>query len=287
MMSVATVQERRQDLLAFKRKVISAIYTDKKHYDIGDTVKFTLTFKDGQGIYVDPDAIEVYHNNKLALLEKLETGVYNFIIVLGETQQHRLTIRLGNQSQSFIFNLKKVEKMGTDFKDILNRTLDDTIKGILGERATEIYSLMNYYGIRTEKLGENAGALEKVMTKMFNTGWTVFKNAILRSLCKQLNLSMEIFANHSFVQCIEIAEREFSKQIDLQTRKEALQIADSMLSKDSRPERAINEQPELVQVPSKKQALQIFAINKKHGFAQHYPQHSPFELPRLTNFGDP
>lgn len=97
----------------------------------------------------------------------------------------------------------------TRFDEILNRTIDGAIRGISGENADDIYSLMKSYGINIDNLGENPEALEKTMTEIFKVGWDVFRKAILRSLLRQLNISGEKFADRSFVECIDIAREEF------------------------------------------------------------------------------
>jgi len=102
-------------------------------------------------------------------------------------------------------------KSPNSFEEILSRTIDDTIRGILGEGAAEIYYHMKDYGIRSDRLGEKPEVLEKAMVEIFKIGWEVFRKAILRSLCQQLNLSTGKFANHDFVQCIEIVKGEFLK----------------------------------------------------------------------------
>ncbi|MGH9909419.1 MAG: hypothetical protein ACRD32_02145 [Nitrososphaerales archaeon] len=97
----------------------------------------------------------------------------------------------------------------TDFGETLNRIINDTIKSILGEGAPEIYYYMKEFGIKSDQLGQKPDALERVMVEIFKIGWNVFKKAILRSLCQELNVSIDKFADHNFVQCIEIAKREF------------------------------------------------------------------------------
>lgn len=100
-------------------------------------------------------------------------------------------------------------KFETDFMEILNRTIDETIRGIMGEGTSEIFNYLQHNGINTHRLGDDPEALERVMTEIFKAGWRVFKRAILGSFCEQLSISMDKFANHSFVQCITIAEMEF------------------------------------------------------------------------------
>lgn len=97
----------------------------------------------------------------------------------------------------------------TSFDKILNRTIDDAIRGISGESADDVYYHMKSYGINSGSLGENPEALEKAMTEIFKVGWGVFRKAILRSLSLQLNISRDKFADHSFVECVEIAREEF------------------------------------------------------------------------------
>lgn len=97
----------------------------------------------------------------------------------------------------------------TRFDEILNRTIDGAIRVISGENADDIYSYMKHFGINIDRLGENPVALEKAMTEIFKVGWGVFRKAILRSLARHLNISGEKFADHSFVECIEIAKEEF------------------------------------------------------------------------------
>jgi len=93
--------------------------------------------------------------------------------------------------------------------EILNKIIDDTIKGILGEGAAEIYFHMKEHGIKSDNLGEKPEVLERAMSEIFKAGWNVFKKAILRSLCEELNISKDKFVDHDFVECIEIARQEF------------------------------------------------------------------------------
>lgn len=107
-------------------------------------------------------------------------------------------------------NAKDTTDHSVDFDEILNRTVDGAIRGIFGESADDIYYHMNTYGITNDRLGENPEDLEKAMTEIFKFGWGVFRKAILRSLCQQLNLSIEMFAGRSFAECVAITREEFS-----------------------------------------------------------------------------
>ncbi len=102
-----------------------------------------------------------------------------------------------------------MKKPQNAFGEILDRTIDYTMKGILGDSAGEIYYHMNDYGIKSDRLGEKPENFERAMVEIFKLGWNVFKKAILRSLCQQLNMPIDKFADYSFAQCIEIARREF------------------------------------------------------------------------------
>ncbi|MGH9922265.1 MAG: hypothetical protein ACRD38_05895 [Nitrososphaerales archaeon] len=125
----------------------------------------------------------------------------------------------------------------TGFDEILNRTIDRTIRGISGENADDIYSHMKNFGINIDRLGENPAALEKAMTEIFKVGWGVFRKAILRSLVRQLNISGEKFADQSFVECIEIAREEFEnyaasndgKQVANKVQNNELKAADESM----------------------------------------------------------
>jgi hypothetical protein len=107
-------------------------------------------------------------------------------------------------------DIGQVRHQLTSFEEILNRTIDDAIRGISGESADDVYYHMKSYGINSDSLGENPEVLEKAMTEIFKVGWGVFRKAILRSLSRQLNISRDKFAGHSFVECVEIAREEFA-----------------------------------------------------------------------------
>ena len=77
-------------------------------------------------------------------------------------------------------NAKDAAEQSVDFDEILNRTIDDTIRGIFGESTDDIYYHMNSHGIMNDRLGENPEVLEKAMTEIFKFGWEVFRKAILR-----------------------------------------------------------------------------------------------------------
>ena len=104
---------------------------------------------------------------------------------------------------------RPMTKPKNNFMEILNKSIDDTIRGILGDGVSAIYTHMKYHGIDSNRLGEDPEAFEKAMTEIFKAGWRVFRRAILSSFCERLNLSMDKFAEHTFAQCMAIAEIEF------------------------------------------------------------------------------
>ncbi|MFQ5969558.1 MAG: hypothetical protein ACE5J2_03565 [Nitrososphaerales archaeon] len=104
-------------------------------------------------------------------------------------------------------------QLQTDFEQVLNRIIDESIKGAIGQSsALGIYYHLKDYGVNSDRLGEDPAALEKAMVEIFKVGWSVFEKAILSSLSKQLGLSEERFAHHSFVECINLARSEFSSR---------------------------------------------------------------------------
>ncbi len=103
------------------------------------------------------------------------------------------------------------------FRAILDRTIEETMKGILGDSVGEIYYHMKDYGIKSDGLGEKPETFERAMAEIFKLGWHVFKKAILRSLSQQLDMPIGKFADHNFAQCIEIARREFLLKNTLST----------------------------------------------------------------------
>lgn len=98
----------------------------------------------------------------------------------------------------------------TNFEQILNEIIDDSIKGIIGESsASAIYYHLKEHGVKSDRLGANPVALEKAMIEIFKVGWSVFEKSIINSLSKRLGLPEEVFVHHSFVECVDIARSEF------------------------------------------------------------------------------
>ncbi len=108
------------------------------------------------------------------------------------------------------------------FGEIVDRIIDETMKGILGDSAGEIYYHMKDYGIKSDMLGEKPETFERAMVEIFKLGWNVIKKAILRSLCQQLNMPIDKFVDHNFAQCIEIARRGFLLKNTLSTAQNQL-----------------------------------------------------------------
>lgn len=101
----------------------------------------------------------------------------------------------------------------TDFEQVLNSIIDESIKGIIGERsASVIYYHLKGYGIDSNRLAENPLALEKAMVEIFKVGWSVFEKAMISSLSKHLEISIERFDHCSFEDCIKMARSEFSNK---------------------------------------------------------------------------
>ncbi|MEM2759234.1 MAG: hypothetical protein QXU32_03405 [Nitrososphaerales archaeon] len=98
------------------------------------------------------------------------------------------------------------------FEDMLSRTIDDTLRAMLGEGVAELYYVLKGYGIRSDRLGERPENFESAMQEIFKVGWNVFKKAIIRSVCQQYDLSIDMFADHNFPGCIEIIRQEFLLQ---------------------------------------------------------------------------
>jgi len=121
----------------------------------------------------------------------------------------------------------------TRFDEILNRIIDDAIRGISGETTDDIYYYMKSHGININNVGENPAAFEKAMTEIFKVGWDVFRKTILRSLCRQLNISRDKFADHSFVECVEIAREAFANYVSSGESKRTINEVQSSESESS------------------------------------------------------
>jgi tRNA(His) 5'-end guanylyltransferase len=100
--------------------------------------------------------------------------------------------------------------MQNNFEKILNEVVDDTLKEIFTEPATEIiYQHLGVnYGLKPEDIAENIDTFKKGLEAFLSSGAQVVESVVIKRLHKRLKLKLENKENLTFTDHIKTLKQQ-------------------------------------------------------------------------------